>query len=269
MKYFNECDVFVNSIFGSGLIQAQNASVNVNRSIDSTYTFGRKNASQMIKTKADETTVDFSYFLFSADPIFKCFDYLKTGVFINSFPESRIPIVLKIAGVSGMFYPSRFSLNIVPNSKIQATASFSNYSDISGSLLGKTTSNVFSGGSGLAHSWNVRVSGTVSNTAYNVLGLDYSLSINWNPIYSVGQRRPRQIDLSAGQEDFNFTIEDFNSNFSNSVVATAENAKVNIRTFGGDSIFIIDTSGSKIDSSSMTINVDEYAESKISLKRSF
>ena len=267
MKYFNECDVVFNSRFGSGLVLAQNASITVNRNINSTYTIGRQNSSQMFKTKADETNVEFTYFPNISDPIYKCFDYIKTGIFTNSFPETNIPVQVALAGVSGSFYPSRYSLTVNPNSKIQASVSLSSFSNISGSLNNKTTINNLASGSGIAHSWNAKVSGTAA--LYNVLDFAYGISINWNPIYSVGQQRPRQVDLSAGEETFDFTIENFNSNFSNADLSTAENAKINITTFGDQSIMIINTSGSKIDSSNMSINLDDFAKNKISLKRSF
>ena len=267
MKYFNECDVVFNSRFGSGLVLAQNASITVNRNINSTYTIGRQNSSQMFKTKADETNVEFTYFPNISDPIYKCFDYIKTGIFTNSFPETNIPVQVALAGVSGSFYPSRYSLTVNPNSKIQASVSLSSFSNISGSLNNKTTINNLASGSGIAHSWNAKVSGTAA--LYNVLDFAYGISINWNPIYSVGQQRPRQVDLSAGEETFDFTIENFNSNFSNADLSTAENAKINVTTFGDQSIMIINTSGSKIDSSNMSINLDDFAKNKISLKRSF
>ena len=267
MKYFNECDVVFNSRFGSGLVLAQNASITVNRNINSTYTIGRQNSSQMFKTKADETNVEFTYFPNISDPIYKCFDYIKTGIFTNSFPETNIPVQVALAGVSGSFYPSRYSLTVNPNSKIQASVSLSSFSNISGSLNNKTAINNLASGSGIAHSWNAKVSGTAA--LYNVLDFAYGISINWNPIYSVGQQRPRQVDLSAGEETFDFTIENFNSNFSNTDLSTAENAKINITTFGNQSIMIINTSGSKIDSSNMSINLDDFAKNKISLKRSF
>lgn len=267
MKYFNECEVVFNSRFGSGVILAQNASIAVNRSINSTYTIGRQNASQVFKTKTDETNIDFTYFPNISDPIYKCFEYIKTGVFTNSFPESFIPIQVVVAGASGSFYPSRFALGINPNSKVQASVSFSSFSNLSGSLNDKAAINNLNSGSGIAHSWNAKVSGTAA--AYNVLDFNYDLSINWNPIYSIGQQRPRQVDLSAGQESFNFTIENFNSNFSNTDLSTAENAKINITTFGNQSIILLNTSGSKIDSSNLSINLDDFAKNKISLKRSF
>ena len=267
MKYFNECDVVFNSRFGSGLVLAQNASITVNRSINSTYTIGRQNSSQMFKTKADETNIEFTYFPNISDPIYKCFDYIKTGIFTNSFPETNIPVQVALAGVSGSFYPSRYSLTVNPNSKIQASVSLSSFSNLSGSLNNKTTINNLASGSGIAHSWNAKVSGTAA--LYNVLDFAYGISINWNPIYSVGQQRPRQVDLSAGEETFDFTIENFNSNFSNTDLSTAENAKINITTFSNQSIMIINTSGSKIDSSNMSINLDDFAKNKISLKRSF
>ena len=267
MKYFNECDVVFNSRFGSGLVLAQNASITVNRSINSTYIIGRQNSSQMFKTKADETNVEFTYFPNISDPIYKCFDYIKTGIFTNSFPETNIPVQVALAGVSGSFYPSRYSLTVNPNSKIQASVSLSSFSNISGSLNNKIAINNLASGSGIAHSWNAKVSGTAA--LYNVLDFAYGISINWNPIYSVGQQRSRQVDLSAGEETFDFTIENFNSNFSNTDLSTAENAKINITTFGDQSIMIINTSGSKIDSSNMSINLDDFAKNKISLKRSF
>lgn len=267
MKFFNECEVIFNSRFGSGLVLAQNASIGVARSINSTYVIGRQNASQVLKTKADETNIEFTYLPNISDPIYKCFDYIKTGVFTGSFPELFIPVQVSIAGISGSFYPSRFGLSVNPNSKIQASVSFSSFSDISGSLTSKSVINNLNSGSGIAHSWNAKVSGTAG--LYNVLDCSYDMSLNWNPIYSVGQRRPRQIDLSAGQETFNFTIEDANSNFSNTSLLTAENAKINITTFGEQSIMILNTSGSRIDSSDISINLDDFAKNKITLKRTF
>jgi acyl-[acyl carrier protein]--UDP-N-acetylglucosamine O-acyltransferase len=69
MKYFNECEVIFNSRFGSGLVLAQNTSIGVNRNINSTYVIGRQNSSQMFKTKADETNIEFTYFPNISDPI--------------------------------------------------------------------------------------------------------------------------------------------------------------------------------------------------------
>lgn len=267
MKYFNECEVVFNSRFGSGVVLAQNASIGVNRNINSTYVIGRQNSSQMFKTKADETSIDFTYFPNISDPIYKAFDYVKTGIFSNSFPETNIPVQVTLAGITGSFYPSRYSLAVNPNSRIQASVSLSSFSNISGSLNDKISINNLASGSGIAHSWNAKVSGTAA--AYNVLDFNYGISINWNPIYSIGQQRPRQVDLSAGEETFDFTVENFNSNFSNTDLSTAENAKINITTFGNQSIMIINTSGSKIDSSNMSINIDDFAKNKISLKRSF
>lgn len=267
MKYFNECEVIFNSRFGSGLVLAQNASISVNRSVNSTYVIGRQNSSQVLKTKADETNIDFTYFPNISDPIYKCFDYIKTGVFVNSFPEAFIPVQVSVGGISGSFYPSRFALSVNPNAKVQASVSLSSFSNISGSLSDKLAVNNLNSGSGIAHSWNAKVSGTAG--VYNVLDCSYDMSINWNPIYSVGQQRPRQIDLSAGQETFNFTIENANSNFSNTDLSTAENAKINITTFGDQSIMILNTSGSKIDSSDVSINLDDFVKNKISLKRTF
>jgi len=267
MKYFNECEVIFNSTFGSGVVLAQNTSIAVNRSINSSYVIGRKNSSQMFKTKKDETVINFSYLPNITDPIYKCFDYVKTGVFANSFPESQIPVQLRVAGISGSFYPTSFSLDVSPNSKIPVNVSFSNYSDISGSLSSKASINNLNSGSGIAHSWNTKVSGV--SALYNVLDFSYGLQIDWNPIYGIGKQRPTQVNLSAGQETFDFSLTGFNSNFADVALSTAENAKINIATFGDQSIFILDTSGSRIDDSNLSINVDDFAKNKISLKRSF
>lgn len=269
MKYFNECDVVINSKFGSGIILAENVTINVNRNINSTYVLGRRNSSQVIKTKADETTIDLSYLVNIEDPVFKAFDYLRTGVFISGFPETFIPLTLKVAGISGSFYPSRYSFRIAPNSKIQSDASFSCFSDISGSLANKDSINNLNSGSGIAHSWNARISGNLTNQNYNALEFSYSLDLNWDPIYSVGKQRPAQVHLSAGQESFKYSIENFNSNFSHSDLSTAENSTVYINNFGGGNIFKINTSGSKIDSSSLNNNVDSFIQNQISLRRSF
>jgi len=269
MKYFNECDVAINSNFGSAVILAENASIDINRNINSTYVLGRRNSSQMVKTKADEATVSLSYYTNIEDPIFKVFEYIKTGIFTGSFPEVSIPITLKIAGISGSFYPSRYSLTITPNSKIQSTASFSCYSDLSGFLSNKLSNNNLNSGSGIAHSWNARVSGNLTNQNYNVLDFSYNLGFSWDPIYAVGKQRASQIHLNGGQESFDYTIDDFNTNFSSSNLSTAENSTVYINTFGNQNIFSINTSGSKIDSSSLKNYIDGFIQNKISLKRSF
>lgn len=269
MKYFNECDVTINSNFGSGIILAENASIDVSRNIDSTYVLGRRNSSQVIKTKLDEASVNLSYYTNIEDPIFKAFTYVKTGIFTGSFPESSIPLVLKIAGISGSFYPSRYTLALTPNSKIKSTATFSCFSNLSGSLSNKNSINNLNSGSGIAHSWNARISGNLTNQNYNVLDFNYNLDLNWDPIYAVGKQRPAQVHLNAGQETFDFKIKNFDSNFSNSDLSTAENSTVYINTFGGQNILTINTSGSKIDSSSLNNNIDSFIENKISLKRSF
>jgi hypothetical protein len=269
MKYFNECDVSINSRFGTGIVLVQNATINVNRSINSTYVLGRQNSSQMVKTKSDETNIDFSYFINIEDPIFKAFEYLKTGVFTNSFPEAGIPLTLKVAGISGLFYPSNFSLSLTPNSKVQASVGFSCFSNLSGYLLNKSSINNLNSGSGIAHSWNARVSGNLTEENYNVLDFNYSINVRWDAIYSVGKQRPAQVNLSNIEETFDYTIDDFNSDFSNSNLSTAENSTVYINTFGQKPIFNINTSGSKINSSSLSNNLDDFAKNKISLKRTF
>jgi hypothetical protein len=269
MKFFQECEISISSNFGSETILAENVSVTINRSVNSTYVLGRQNSSQVLNTRADETSVDFSYYIEQTDPIFKSIDYIRTGVFTSSFPETNIPIVLKFAGVSGSFYPSRYSISILPNSKILASTTFSNYSDLSGLLLNKLSTNNLNSGSGLAHAWNARVSGNATLAAYNVLGFSYDLNLNWNSIYSIGQRRPRQIDLSAGQETFTFTVEDFNSDFTNPTLSTAKNSTILISDFNGSPLISINTSGSEIDASNFDLNVDDFAKNKLSLKRTF
>ena len=268
MKYFNECELVFISNFGTGVILAQNASISINRNIDSVNVIGRRNVSEN-QIKLDETSVSFSYFPNISDPVFKCFEYVRTGAFENSFPESQIPIVLKVAGISGSFYPNNFSVDVSPNSKAKVSTSFSNFSDISGLLTSKMATNNLNSGSGIPHAWSVRVSGHNPVANYNVLEASYSSSISWSPIYAIGRLRPSQVDLANGEESMEFLIDDAGSNFFSGVLSGAENVKINFRTFGGDTIFLIDTSGSKIDSSDIGININDFAGNKISLKRAF
>lgn len=269
MKFFNECDLSIISNFGSKTILAQNATLSVSRNINSTYSIGRQNSSQLSKTRDDESTLDFSYYIEGSDPIFKSASYIRTGIFLNSFPEINVPVTLKFAGISGSFYPTRYSFSVTPNSRIQANASFSSFSDISGSLSSKAASNNLMSGSGIAHAWNTKISGNITNTIYNTLEFDYSLNINWDPIYSIGQRRPRQVNLSAGQETFDFVVEDGDSNFDAVTLSTSKNSTVYIGDFSTQTIFSINTSGSDIDSSSLGLNVEDVVKNKLSLKRTF
>ena len=269
MRYFNELEVVINSNFGSRFFIAQNVSLNVNRNINSTYVIGRKNSSQVVKTKENEASVDFTYYIEQFDPILNAVNYIRTGTFVNSFPEPSIPISLKLAGISGMFYPTKYSLNVSPNSKLQATVSLSNYSDLSGQLSAKPAFNPLSSGSGIAHSWNTVISGNLTNSVYNVLNFSYDLNINWNPIYSVGQRRPGQIDLSAGQETFTLVIEEANSDYADPSISTSKNATFYSFDFAKNSILSINMSGAEIDTSNLDLAIDDYAKNKLTLKKTF
>lgn len=269
MRYFNELEVIINSNFGSGFFIAQNVTLDINRNINSTYVLGRKNSSQVVKTKENESTVEFSYFIEKSDPILSAITYVRTGVFSNSFPETNIPLTLKIAGISGVFYPTRYSLAVNPNSNLQATAFLTNYSDLSGQLSPKPTSNPLTSGSGIAHSWNTILSGNGTFQSYNVLTFDYDVNVSWNPIYSIGQRRPGQIDLSAGQETFQMVVEDANSDFTVSSLSVSKNATFFALDFAKNQILSINTSGSEIDSSNLDLKIDDYAQNKLVLKRTF
>lgn len=269
MRYFNELEVAVVSNFGSKSLLAQNVTLNVDRAINSTYVISQKNSSQIVKTRNDESSIDFSYYIDQYDPFLNAVTYIKTGTFTNSFPEINIPLVIKVAGISGSFYPTRYSLSVTPNSKLVASVTLNSYSDLSGQLSPKPISNTLNSGSGIAHSWNTVLSGNQTNQIYNVLDFNYDMNINWNPIYSIGQRTPRQIDLSAGQETYTISVEDANSDFSVSSLSVAKNSTLYAFNFIGSRIFTVNTSGSDIDSSSLSVNMDDYAKNKLVLKNTF
>jgi hypothetical protein len=269
MRYFNELEVAISSNFGNRSLLAQNVTLNINRSVNSTYVISQQNSSQTIKTKENESTLDFTYFIDQYDPLLNAVNYIRTGVFFNSFPEVNIPLAIKAAGISGMFYPTRYSLSITPNAKLTASVTLNNFSDLSGQLSPKPISNVLLSGSGVAHSWNAVMSGNLTNQIYNVLNFNYDMNINWEPIYSIGQKRPRQLNLSAGQENFTIAVEDADSNFNNTTLSTSKNATLYSYNFIGSQILSINTSGSDIDSASLDVNMDDYARNKLVLKKTF
>ena len=273
MVFFNECDIRVN---GTGLM-AQNASINSSNSLQAIRPVGRSDALELSPNGAIRNQFSATYYVdLTSDP---CFPE-TTRIKISTEFEQAEAQVIEVAGISGAFYMTNYSLSIQENSAIKANVTYQGFGEISGNVTGKTSDASYPESfSGLAHAWTTFVQSDAGDLDIPVFKFDYNFSNKVQPLYGVGSKNPMQVANLSSEE--RIRIERDNSRQMNFYGesgcalfdACAQNPRVRIFKLGylcDDSLtdsMDFDVSGYRIVSNNTTLDTNDYVKSTFEIRR--
>lgn len=196
------------------------------------YAVGTKGSLGQFPSAARAGDVSFSFLTSITGNFFgykgNIINTLASGIKNNVTNGSETSgVEIKFAGVSGSGFLTSYGLGVAANSISSSNASFTFFGSgdqlpFSGRLAPVDGMVIDSDGiegklsTGIAHGRYTNldnfatVLGTPTDTA-NVFGAEYSLSLNYNPIYKVGQEFPTTCLYTNAQESVTITEDVFNS----------------------------------------------------------
>ena len=131
--------------------------------------------------------------------------YLIDSIKSMANPMSQSPVIIKGGGISGSFYLQSYSLDVAPNSLVTANASFISFYPLSGQLIAESATENLLLSSGLAHSW----SATLSEDSDPFYSFSYFFDADIKPIYIIGKKEPKQVNIGSASETIKITRNDF------------------------------------------------------------
>ncbi len=277
---FNFKDIDV-TIGGSGIL-AESAQISSKNTLLGVYSVGSKGVISNSPNGPIKNTFSFSYFCeINNEPNYGLVNTIKSlinDVFIHS------GTTIAVAGITGYnCYLDSYSIRISPNSPIKANASFSSYIPTSGTVrIKESISPVqYNTNNSIGYGWLTFVTDTGNFTSFPSYSFDYSWSASWEPIYSVGQINPVQVNINGGSENFNLLTEKFiNIGFTgeppyNNLININNNnfniacASIGLVSNAGYNTMTFNISGSQISSSNLSASVDNIVLSQTTFNKFF
>lgn len=184
---------------GTG-IQADSASVSITNNLLEGRAVGYNGIIDMPPNGPITSNVSINYYVKTdLDPIYLTSSGLKSYVFEG-------PVAVNVGGLSAPAYLESYSVKVVPNSLVQASASFIVFGKMNGYLHPKYYEPNYTGTNmtGQGHAWTTSISSDTS-----ILDFGYSFSARWMPKYKVGSANLVNAIFNGGTESFSFTKETF------------------------------------------------------------
>jgi hypothetical protein len=185
------------SINNTGLM-ADSASVNFRYPIRPVYNVGKVGVFNRVMDGGSTTEISLNYISeVYRDPNFGILNYVK-----NTNSNDYDKFIVCVGGISGISVLESLSFTLAVNEPLSVSAGYVSYQPTSGTLREQTNNNYNpSGTSGIAHSWTTKFyNGTNLITTGNFYSLSYQYRANWNPIYTIGNTYPIQIDFNSAEE---------------------------------------------------------------------
>ena len=252
------------------------------------YAIGTKGSLGQFPSAARAGDVSFSFLTSITGNFFgykgNIINTLASGIKNNVTNGSETSgVEIKFAGVSGSGFLTSYGLGVAANSISSSNASFTFFGSgdqlpfsgrlapVDGMVIDEVEGKL---STGIAHGRYTNldnfatVLGTPTDTA-NVFGAEYSLSLNYNPIYKVGQEFPTTCLYTNAQESVTITEDVFNSGLpfdglaSQDVILTVSGLPV--EGFGEELHLPgmeIGISGYKVVSTSMSAGLDDIVRTQ-------
>ena len=214
---------------------ASDFTVNYSTSAQPLYAIGNKGALGQFPSSARVGDVSFNFITSLTGQHYgqkgNIINFLASGI-KHSVGSTASGVTISGAGVKGIGFLNSYSFNVASNSVSTSSASFTffghdNELPMSGRLADSTATvglGTTAGGSlatGIAHGRYTPLTTlrTTIGAGYDpgptdigtVFGADYSISLNHNPIYKVGQEFPTTSLYTTAQESINVTEDIFQS----------------------------------------------------------
>jgi hypothetical protein len=200
--YYDQIDILIN---GTGIL-AENANLQTDASINPLFLLGYRDNVNQVPNGPITSKISLNYILeINSEPTKNIVNSIKN--IHNDLIYS--PIILNFAGVSGSYYLQSFGFSANPNSLIRANAQFISFDRLSGNLLKSVNSVNYNTTkfSGIGHGWTVYISSLQNKLP--TYSFDYNFEVNWQPIYTIGQKYPIQVQLQTCKENMKFVRDVF------------------------------------------------------------
>lgn len=273
MIYFNNCDIRIN---GTGLM-AESVSLSSQNSLRPIRPLGRKAQTSIEPDGAISSELNATYFV----EVGKDLGYAESsGMKQTTDFENLTPKTIVIAGVTGSFYLKSYRLTINPNEPVKADVNYVSFEPLSGGVSAKPNELEYpSSFSGLAHYWTTEIHSNAGTLSVPIFNFGYTFSANLAPIYVLGKKYPKQILLISSEEQVSIVkdqyrpidfyglsgCEEFDDCINNPRLRLYPLGKICNGETGNYMEF--DMSGASVESSNLSINVDDFAKAEISMKR--
>lgn len=187
---------------GSGIL-AESATITTRNTLNPVQSLNRHGSIKQSPRGGLESTFNISYFVEISDPILRHVGFLRTGVQNFHFDGQ----VVSVGGITGNCYLTNYNIKIEPNKIGRATVGFSSYNDLSGYLQNTPSTINFAvlGGTGLLHGYSTFIPDKTNYTTSKTYDFEYGITMNWNPVYVIGNPFPNQVNLMGGVETFSIT----------------------------------------------------------------
>ena len=267
-------------------VLAQQARLSISITPSETYSVGRKGSSYVSANGPALGNLNISYLLESeSEPCFEVVRLLKD----NRQAKTRI----SFAGTTGDYYLNSYQINSAPNRLLQASATFECYDLVSGKHAGDFGSH---GTAGIAAvQYNTTKSTTNGWSTYLIesgnhprknptVDFSYSLQAKHEPIYVINKQVPSQVEFYAATE----TISSTKAKFYNAHVSGISGQELDLADTGSfsgnvtfapvllacsndkpDSSLVIDLSGAHIQSTEVSVGVNDFPKTKIVANKYF
>ena len=273
MIYFDQCEV---SIAGTG-IMANQVSLSNSNSLTPIKVIGKRGVLTQTLTNDITSNLQISYYLETdSEPNFAIVQEIKD---FFSKDEIYTPRTVVVGGITGQYYLNKYSIKATPNNVLNATVDYLGYGGVSGDFIEKNNSIVYNKSNGEQLGLYVFITSTGNFAANKSLSFDYSFSCQWQPIYTIGQRQPREVKLLGASEEITIERENYhNLTFSGDSAAIAlfnssENETVKIYgiKFTCDQNITnakeISLSGFRVKQSDVSVSTDSFLLSKVSFSK--
>jgi len=290
--FYDKAAVSVDFNGAGETLLASDFTVNYSTSAQPLYAIGNKGALGQFPSSARVGDVSFNFITSLTGQNYgqkgNIINFLASGI-KHSVGSTASGVTISGAGVKGIGFLNSYSFNVASNSVSTSSASFTffghdNELPMSGRLADSTATvglGTTSGGSlatGIAHGRYTPL--TTLKTTINpgggdaqvgtVFGADYSISLNHNPIYKVGQEFPTTSLYTTAQESINVTEDIFQSGLAFDETASdytidlhgLDNASTN------DKMQLKMISGKQV-STSMSAGLDDIVRSQKTLTASY
>jgi hypothetical protein len=244
MIFYDNVDVVIN---GSGIL-AQSANISQVNYLDPAYILEKRGEMSQPVKDSIRSKLGVRYLVqVDYEPCLAIVDSIKKFRTDDHIAPS---FVVEVANISGSFYLEDYSMSIQPNQTVDANATFVSYEPLTGDIGEKRdgenainyTPEVTPGVNqqpNLAHGWTTFVTDSSTARSFPIYKFDYQFRAQWNPIYTMGHKFPRQVQLLNAGEMLVLERDNFKH-----ITFSGEKAETGLTEYaeadGGDGDFNID-----------------------------
>jgi tartrate-resistant acid phosphatase type 5 len=202
MVYFDNCDVIVNN---SGIV-AESATIDVANSLRPIYSVGKIGMTRKVPNGPVISNFRINYVPeIDNEPIYALASIVKAQ---SNVDHSGIRI--ELGGITGFnCYLTSYAVRAVPNEIVKASATFTTFTPLSGFIKQKKAGVNYNINNSIMHGWTtyaISSSGYFNNPTYE---FNYELDSEWEPIYRLGSRVPREVKWMGSTERFTLVRDRF------------------------------------------------------------